>query len=506
MAGFQIVDGKWHHAPVARKSRSRGTMPALRRSFAAGKVDDLTYSFSGSHNHINEELRQSLRRIRARSRQLCMDNDYAKKFIHVVKANVVGVNGIVLQSRAVDAKGDLDTYDNNLIENGWKDWGKPYNCTVSGQHSWHDVQSLIIGSIARDGEVLVQLIEKASAPYGFVLRIFPAEYLDENDNRTLPGGHKVVMGVEYDADEMVVAYHIRKEHPGAYRNVYRSTEYRRISAKNMIHLFVSEYPEQARGIPWMHTAIRRLNMLGGYEEAELIAARIGASKMGFFTSPEGDGPTPSQMAPDGMDGNDHELIDEVTPGMIENLPEGYGFQSFNADHPSTAYDAFTKAVLRGATAGLNVAYSSVANDLTDVNFSSIRAGVIDERDQWKMLHRFMITHLCERVYNRWLPMAIMRKKLPLPFKKIDTKYQSIYWQPRGWPWVDPYKDSKANSENISMAVDTRTDIAAASGKDFKDVIDQLAYEEKLAAAAGVDITPIGKQSGGNNAADLQQDD
>jgi capsid protein len=30
-------------------------------------------------------------------------------------------------------------------------------------------------------------------------------------------------------------------------------------------------------------------MLNGYLEAEIVGARVGASKMGFFTSPDGDG-------------------------------------------------------------------------------------------------------------------------------------------------------------------------------------------------------------------------
>ena len=39
----------------------------------------------------------------------------------------------------------------------------------------------------------------------------------------------------------------------------------------------------------MAAALTRLKMLDGYEEAELVAARTAASKMGFFTSPDGDG-------------------------------------------------------------------------------------------------------------------------------------------------------------------------------------------------------------------------
>jgi capsid protein len=60
----------------------------------------------------------------------------------------------------------------------------------------------------------------------------------------------------------------------------------------MIHAFLPERAMQTRGAPWMSPVIADLKMLNGYREAELVAARVGASKMGFFTSPTGDGFTP----------------------------------------------------------------------------------------------------------------------------------------------------------------------------------------------------------------------
>jgi len=505
LLGFEITRQKPARESVGRRVVQTSNM--IRRSFAAGKNDDLVYSFTGSHHHINTELRQSLRMIRARSRQLCMNNDYAKKFISVVKKNVIGVNGIVMQSRAIDGKGDLDTADNDEIERGWGDWGLPENCTVTGKHSWHDVELLCAASVARDGEVFVQMIDKPSAPHGFVIRIWSADYLDEQFNGKLQNGNTVCMGVEHDPDGMVVAYHLRDRHPGAYANVYPQTNYRRIPARDIIHLYLWEYPEQVRGVPWMHTAIRRLNMLGGYEEAELVAARVGASKMGFFTTQDGEAPNPSDMAPDSTEYDQRDLVEEVSPGVIETLPEGVGFESFNADHPSTAFDPFIKAALRGATAGMDAAYSSISNDLTDVNFSSIRAGVLDERETWKVLHKWLVTHLHRRVQARWLPNSVMKKQTAVPFKLIKTKYKQVHWQPRGWPWVDPLKDAKANSENLANGTETRTNILAAGGSDFKDTVDALAWEQAYAKSKGVDITPIGKQTGGEHAdeSDTQDD-
>ena len=59
----------------------------------------------------------------------------------------------------------------------------------------------------------------------------------------------------------------------------------------MLHVFLPERAHQTRGVPMLATAIGALKMLHGYREAELVAARVAASKMGFITSPDGDGYT-----------------------------------------------------------------------------------------------------------------------------------------------------------------------------------------------------------------------
>ena len=228
----------------------------------------------------------------------------------------------------------------------------------------------------------------------------------------------------------------------------------------------------------MQTAIRRLNMLGGYEEAELIAARVAASKMGFYTSPDGD-----QYAGDDYDtaGN---LVSDVEPGSFEQLPAGMSFESFDPQHPTTAFDSFVRAALRGASAGLNVSYHTLANDLEKVNFSSIRSGVLEEREQWRVLQSWMCEQFCDPIFRRWLRSALTTGALALPPDKYD-KFTEVQWQPRGWSWVDPLKDQKANAEGVALGVMTRQDIAAAQGKDLEEIFEQLQREKSLAEQYGL---------------------
>ena len=461
------------------------------RMFAGAERDNLTYGFIGTQLSVNEELRRSLRMLRARSRKLCMDNDYAKKFLHMVKANVIGSTGINLQCQFERADGTQDAPDNQFVEGHWREYTKKKNCAIDGRQSFRDMQALAIETIARDGEVLIQKIRRKDSRYGIQLRILECDHLDIDHNiPRLQNGNKIVMGVELDAFDRAVAYWLTDSHPGdRAASSYRKRN--RIPAEQMLHIFIVERPGQVRGIPWMHTAIRRLNMMGGYEEAELVAARVGASKMGFYISPEGDAYGADEAAPDGSDLRDSELVAEAEPGTFEQLPEGVTFETFDPQHPTSAFADFTKAVIRGAASGLNVAYNSLSNDLEGVNFSSIRSGVLEEREQWRQIQAWLAEQMNAEVYDAWLIYNVDFGALSaLPSSKVETKYNQVVWQPRGWQWVDPAKDTKSNVDEYLLGTTTLQDIARAKGKDLRDIFKQRRAELDLADEFGIVVGQV----------------
>ena len=432
-----------------------------------------------------------------RSRDLCANNDYAKKFLKMVKANVIGPQGIKLQCQFMGSNGKPDLNDQLLVETQWKTWGKKRNCSTSKKLSWVDVQNLVIETVARDGEVLIQKIRRKRDGFFLKLRVMECDHLDVNHNEVLSAGRRIVMGVELDQYDEPIAYWLTNVHPGDYGRGLR-VKRNRVPASDIIHLFITERPGQVRGIPWMHSAIRRLNMLGGYEEAELIAARVGASKMGFYTSGDGDGYTADDVEVDGTSPNqeydDGVLVKNAEPGTFEQLPDGMGFTPFDPQHPTAAFADFTKAVLRGASSGLNVAYNTLANDLEGVNFSSIRSGVLEEREQWRSIQNWLSSSLHDDLYPEWLELENTGGVLSmLPADKIKTKFSEIAWQPRGWQWVDPAKDVKSNAEEYDLGTTSLTEIAAAKGKDLNDIFKQRRADLDLAATYGLTVGVVNQQ-------------
>ena len=452
-----------------------------RRSFAGSNVGNLYSAWTTTNQSQDAELRNNLKTLRARSRELERNNDYAKKFIRMVKTNVIGPNGIIMQARVKNDNGQPDKVANAKIEDAWWNWADKGNCDVTGKYSFRDIQNLAMTSMARDGEILIRKLSGyQSNPFRFALQLIEADHLDENYNTNLNDGNKIKMGVEIDSYGRPLAYHLFNNHPGDSSFGQSYGERTRVPANEIIHLFVPQRLSQNRGIPWMHSAMTRLNMVGGYEEAELVAARIAAAKGGFYTSGTGD----DYVADDTDEGTP---IQEVEPGHFELLPKGLDFKQFNPEHPTTAFDMFIKAVLRGVASGLDVSYNYLANDLTSVNYSSIRAGILDERDVWKELQAFMIEHFMQEIFREWLRMALLTQMVELPISKIE-KFNSVQWQPRGWQWVDPASDVEANTNAVNNLQKTRSEIAAERGKDFEeDILAQLAIEQKLIEQYGLKV-------------------
>ena len=466
--------------PVVKKA-------PMRRQYAGAKIDRLTSSWTTTQQSINKDLRAGGKVLRARARDLTINNDYARKYMQMVVSNVVGANGISLQVKSKTSKGKLNTKANRQTEQGWKEWSQARNCAWDSRLSFIEMQRLFIETAARDGEVLVRII-KDESKFGFKLQFLDVNRLDENMNKDL-GDNIIRMGIEFDVTGRPVAYHLANNLEPEIYHPNRHTE--RVPAENIIHAFCAERPEQIRGATWMASSMSRMQMLGAYEEAELVAARVGACKMGFYTSEAGD----SFVGEEDYDGN---LITEAEAGIFEQLPAGTSFQSFDPTHPTSAFKDFNKAILRGIASGLGVAYNSLSSDLEGVSYSSIRSGTIEERDNWRVKQDWMIAHFLMPIYEQWLQMQLLKNTIGQDMTAFDSLME-IRWQAKSWNWVDPLKDIQANIQAINAGIKTSSEVIAEQGGDIEDVYDQLAYEQELAREKGIVLTEVNAEGVGNEA-------
>lgn len=446
------------------------------RGFNGAATNRLVEDWLTTRSTINNLLDSGLSPMRERSRDLVRQDDYAKAFRRMVVNNVVGPDGFKLELNILDDNGTVDQRAVDVIKLAWEKWCKRKNCTVAGDMSYHELCSLLAGSAPADGGFMVRMVDGYENEFGFALQPIDLDCLDESKNRSFDGNSMIRMGVEMNKWRKRLFYHIKTENPydNYGRNKYRTEP---ISADDIIHAFIPLEVGQVRELPWFHTVMLKLKMLNGYDEAAVIAARIGAEKIGFIEKkPDANG----NYVGDGKDSEGNRLMDS-SPGSINELGIGESFNSWDPAYPHAEHGSFNKVMLRGISAGLGCAYNSLANDLEGVNYSSIRAGLLDERDQWKMLQRWMCVTLHEPVFERWLVWAMNTGQVKLPPRKFD-KFNRPYFQGRRWAWVDPMKDIQAKVLAIDNLLETRTDVIAEAGGSIEEFAATAENEAKLLAS------------------------
>lgn len=477
----------------ARRARERaiaaGQKLAMRDGgFAGAAITRLTASMAQWSGAVNADLDNALTILRARARSLCANNEWGRRFLSLVAINLVGASGPTLQVRAKTTSGALDKPANDAIETHWDRWAR--TADIAGRMGLARMLHVITKGVARDGEALVRVVRNRKLPYGMALQLLEADRLDETLNQRLSSGNTIRQGVELDSTLRPVAYHVWTTHPGETWNGTKERE--RVDARDIYHVFLPERAEQVRGYTWLHAVLMRSQMLHGFEEAAIVAARVGAAKMGVFKrSPDASDVGLNQIA-DAKDSSTGALQMNAEPGEFVELPVGYELQSWDPEYPHANFEAFLKACLRGLATGVDVATHNLTGDMTDVNYSSARIAELAEREVWMALQEWLIDSFCLPLFQDWLASALIRGDVTfeqtgraLPSDRLEKFANAARFQGRRWAWVDPLKEAQAAGELVALGLESRTALAAAQGREFDDVLDELAAETTAMTAAGL---------------------
>lgn len=456
--------------------------------FAGAAVNRLTASMANWSGSVNADLDGALPILRARARALAANNEHGKRFLSLVAANVVGRRNPKLQVRALTPGNRLDKSANDAVEFHWERWGR--SADISGRHkSLYSLLRTTIKGVARDGEAIIRLVRNRSLPYGIGLQLLEADRLDDTINARLSDGNVIRQGIELDSALRVVAYYVKTAHPGDNVMVVGKNVVERVPAGDMVHLFLPERAEQVRGITWLHAVIMRGGIIHRFEEAAVVAAEIGASKVAALQRPE-EAPDLAATMADAQVGNAMQI--NVQAGELFELPPGYTLNGWNPEYPHANFDSFLKACLRGLAAGLDVAAHNLTGDMTDVNYSSARIAELAEREAWMVLQDWLIESFLMPLYEEWLALSLLAGKITfeqsgkaLPADKFDKFRNASRFQGRRWAWVDPAKEAEANEKLLANKLTSRTRIAAEQGEEFEDILDELAAEQTAIDDAGL---------------------
>ena len=432
----------------------------------------------------NDQFRFDIQVLRNRGRDLVANNATAHAIPRKFATNVVGKDGIMLQPVTENSRNGLHRPANDELLDAWTEWGLQGNCTVDGRWSYAEVERISMETVVTDGECLVHLVRGFENEWGFAIDLIDADQLDHTLNVGFgTGDYAIRMGVEIDRWWRPTAYHVWVNHPSEFLERKRV----RIPANEIVHLYRAHRPRQVRGVTWFLPVIMELKMLGGYREAELVAARTAAAKQGFIVSKDETGAA-LQAEP----GNS-EIPMDADPGRIEQLPIGFTFQGWDPQHPTAQFDAFDKAMVRTIAAGVGLSYMSLSGDLHGTSYGSGRIGLLEERAEFQGLQQWRIDGFSNPIFRAFCDMGVLSRKLT----RVSAKTYVAKWHPRSFPWIDPKSDIQAAAQEVGLGIDSRTRLAAERGRSYEDVIDDQANEIEYAKQKNVPLMQeLGKPLGG----------
>jgi lambda family phage portal protein len=298
-----------------------------------------------------------------------------------------------------------------------------------------------------------------------------------NNTTTLPSnGNRLVGGIELNAQGRRIAYHLHKNYPGDLS--FSGDETVRIPAKEILHIYKPIRPGQIRGEPWLARVLLKLHELDQYDDAELVRKKTAAMFAGFVTrlDPE------SSMLGEGAPNEAGQAFAGLEPGTMQFLEPGEDVRFSQPGDVGGTYEAFMRQQLRSIAVGMGITYEQLTGDLSGVNYSSIRAGLVEFRRRIAMIqHHLMVFQLCRPVWNRWFQLAVLNNQLPL---NADPK---VKWIPQGFDWVDPLKDIKAQVMSIQNGLKSRAEIVSELGYDVEDIDQEIAADNRRAKDLGLNF-------------------
>jgi lambda family phage portal protein len=428
-----------------------------------------------STSDINTLVFRSADTLRSRSRDMVRRNPWAANALDAFVANAIGT-GIKPQSLHPDAR------LKERIQELWLRWTDEADAT--GLTDFYGLQAMSCRSVMEAGECFIRLrprLPKDGLSVPLQLQLLEAEHLPANETRRLENGNYIRAGIEFDKIGRRVAYHLYREHPGDTSNPMASSELVRVPADSVLHLFRPLRPGQLRGQPWLTQVLVKLYELDQYDDAELVRKKTAAMFAGFVTknAPE------DQILGEGTPDSTGASLAGLEPGTLQVLLPGEDVKFSTPADVGATYETFMRVQLRSIAAGMGITYEQLTGDLTGVNYSSIRAGLLEFRRRCEQFqHQVIVYQMCRPIWRRWIEAALLAGALRAAVD--DPGLFDVKWIAPGWAWVDPLKDIKAQIMAVRAGFKSRAEVVSEQGYDAEAIDREIAADNARADELGLE--------------------
>lgn len=493
----------------------------------ASKTRRALKGFTARSASPNEDINWNNYTLRQRGRMLYMSSPIAASAINTNRTKIVG-SGLTLKSainhEALGLTPEQAKEWQRNTEAEFALWAeKRENIDATAMNDFAGIQQLAVLSWLMNGDVFALFQRDDQTPINpYTLRVHLIEadrvctprtgnetYARMTDGKNAKTGNAIYDGVEVDNNGRVVAYHICNGYPGNHLLIGTKMEWVRVRAfgrrtgmPNVLHVMSSERPDQYRGVTYLAPVIESLLNISRYTQSELMAALIQSFFTAWITT-ETD-PTQLPIAEVGSsDATDHPTPDsnisnnpaeyEMGPGTVTHLQPGEKIQFGNPNIPSQGFDAFTKVISKEIGAALEIPYDTLLKEFNS-SYSASRAALMEAFEAFKMRRSWLVSKLCQPIYEAWLAEAVATGRIKAPGFFSDPKFRAAWCKAR---WIgpvqgqlDPTKEVKADILAVDHGFKTHEQVTREYGGGVWDEnVEQLKHEKEALGQMGAVTDP-----------------
>ena len=401
---------------------------------------------------------------------------------------------------------------------------------ASGQLTFTGMVRLIVGAFVYTGEVLATCEWiKDGRPFNTAIQLVSPDRLSNPDG--IADDRFLRRGVKKNARGRPIGYYIRQGHPTEwYDNKPNLWSYipaaKPWGRKQVIHVLEPQQIDQTRGIAEMVAALKHARMTKKFSEITLQNAVINASYAAAIESELPNADVITAMG-GGVEGYEKALAQYMTMlgeylGGAENVQiDGAKIPHFfpgtklslkPMGTPGGVGSDFEASLLRKVAASLNVSYEELSRDIGRASYSGLKAAMTMTGRAMGARKKMVADRFAQNVYALWVEEEIAAKNLPLPRGRNRTDfyrdngmakaaYTRATFVGSGRGQIDELKETQAAMLRVKSGLSTYEEECAKLGKDWREVFEQLAREQRMIQSLGIpvnlDATAKGKQSAAN---------
>lgn len=438
----------------------------MQRAYDAATKDRLNYGWRAVNQAAQLEDGMSRDMLRARARDLERNSDILNGTIAALERNVVG-SGLRVQARIKENE-EL----NRQIEDLWERWCLPYHCDAQQDLSWDEICRLVVRRLYVDGGILLVKRYVPGRVIPFCLQVLEVDEIDTTRFSPRKKGNTVVDGIELNRYGQREGIWIRQY--GLDGNQQMESVF--LESSEVIYYWKKTRPSQRREVSRFASSLARVRDIDGILEAVSMKERISACLAVFIKKVRpgpGDAGRGSRLK-DARSGYDGKML---TPGLVTELEPGDDIAAVTPPNQGSGASEYARLQQRLVASGQGLSYESTARDLSGVNYSAARQGLIEDDTTYGIERKSLIQHVLREVYNTFIVSAVISGALVIPdFWARKQEYLRHEWVPPGRKWIDPLREAKADEVAVLQRLKTRAQLAAEAGRDWREDLEQMAVE------------------------------